>query len=101
LAVLSRYADDYGLFAGWDRRHHRVSVDGLDNNDEFTGSSRTELSPEEVQEYQVVNNGLSAEYGGASGGSINVLTRPGANVVFNIGPGKTRHLKHGIDLQFV
>jgi hypothetical protein len=27
------------------------------------GSSRIELSPEEVQEYQVVNNGLSAELG--------------------------------------
>src|SRR5256885_10687325 len=35
----------------------------------------TELSPEIVQEFQVVNNGLSAESGGASGGSINVITR--------------------------
>ena len=62
-------------------RSNNISVDGLDNNDEYTGSSRTELSPEDVQEYQVVNNGLSAEYGGASGGSINVVTRTGANVI--------------------
>jgi hypothetical protein len=58
-----------------------VSIDGLDNNDQYTGSSRTELSPEIVQEFQVVNNGLSAESGGASGGSINVITRSGTNSV--------------------
>jgi hypothetical protein len=34
-----------------------------------------------VQEFQVVNNGLSAESGGASGGSINVITRSGTNTV--------------------
>jgi outer membrane receptor for ferrienterochelin and colicin len=74
-------ADSGFTFGGLRPRSNNVSVDGLDNNDEFTGASRTELSPEEVQEYQVVNNGLSAEYGGASGGSINVVTRTGANVV--------------------
>jgi outer membrane receptor for ferrienterochelin and colicin len=72
-------ADSGFTFGGLRPRSNNVSVDGLDNNDEYTGSSRTELSPEEVQEYQVVNNGLSAEYGGASGGSINVVTRTGAN----------------------
>jgi outer membrane receptor protein involved in Fe transport len=74
-------ADSGFTFGGLRPRSNNISVDGLDNNDEYTGSSRTELSPEEVQEYQVVNNGLSAEYGGASGGSINVITRTGANVV--------------------
>src|SRR6202162_5532460 len=74
-------ADSGFTFGGLRPRSNNISVDGLDNNDEYTGSSRTELSPEEVQEYQVVNNGLSAEYGGASGGSINVVTRTGANVI--------------------
>jgi len=68
-------------FGGLRTRSNNVSIDGLDNNDEYTGSSRTELSPEIVQEFQVVNNGLSAESGGASGGSINVITRPGTNVI--------------------
>ena len=72
-------------FGGLRPRSNNISVDGLDNNDEYTGSSRTELSPEDVQEYQVVNNGLSAEYGGASGGSINVVTRTGANVIHGDG----------------
>lgn len=68
-------------FGGLRPQSNNVLVDGLDNNDEFTGSSRTELSPEIVQEFQVVNNGLSAESGGASGGSINVITRSGTNII--------------------
>ena len=68
-------------FGGLRTRSNNLSIDGLDNNDEYTGSSRTELSPEIVQEFQVVNNGLSAESGGASGGSINVITRSGTNVI--------------------
>ncbi len=68
-------------FGGLRPRSNNLSIDGLDNNDEYTGSSRTELSPEIVQEFQVVNNGLSAESGGASGGSINVITRSGTNTI--------------------
>ncbi len=68
-------------FGGLRARSNTISIDGLDNNDEYTGSSRTELSPEIVQEFQVVQNGLSAESGGASGGSINVITRSGANTI--------------------
>src|SRR5258708_763085 len=68
-------------FGGLRSRSNNLSIDGLDNNDEYTGSSRTELSPEIVQEFQVVNNGLSAESGGASGGSINVITRSGTNTI--------------------
>jgi outer membrane receptor protein involved in Fe transport len=68
-------------FGGLRSRSNNVSIDGLDNNDEYLGSSRIELSPEIVQEFQVVNNGLSAESGGASGGSINVITRSGTNTI--------------------
>src|ERR1700722_2199172 len=68
-------------FGGLRARSNNISIDGLDNNDEYTGSGRTELSPEIAQEFQVVQNGLSAESGGASGGSINVITRSGANTI--------------------
>src|SRR5260370_35562400 len=53
-------------FGGLRSRSNNLSIHGLNNNDEYTGSNRTELSPEIVQEFQVVNNGLSAESGGAS-----------------------------------
>ena len=62
-------------------RSNNITIDGLDNNEEYVGSSRTELSLETVQEFQVVNAGLSAETGGASGGSTNVITRVGANTM--------------------
>jgi hypothetical protein len=68
-------------FGGLRARSNNISIDGLDNNDEYSGSGRTELSPEIVQEFQVVQSGLSAESGGASGGSINVITRSGSNMI--------------------
>jgi hypothetical protein len=68
-------------FGGLRTRSNNVTIDGVDNNDEYLGSSRTELSLETVREFQVVNSGLSAETGGASGGSINVVTRSGSNML--------------------
>src|SRR5260370_26761624 len=68
-------------FGGLRSRSNNLSMDGLDKNEEYTRSRRTELSPEIVQEFQVVNNGPSAESGGASGGSINVITRSGTNTI--------------------
>ena len=67
-------------FGGLRPRSNAVYIDGVDNNDEFTGAGRTELSLETVREFQVVNQGLSAEAGGAAGGSINVVTKTGTNV---------------------
>jgi hypothetical protein len=78
---LAALPDSGFTFGGLRGRSNNVTIDGLDNNDEYVGSSRTELSLETVQEFQVVNAGLSAETGGASGGSINVVTRTGANQI--------------------
>lgn len=68
-------------FGGLRPRSNAIYIDGVDNNDEFTGASRTELSLETVREFQVVNQGLSAEAGGAAGGSINVVTKSGADTM--------------------
>jgi len=43
--------------------------------------SRTELSLEAVREFQVVKSGWLAESGGGSAGSINVVTKSGANTL--------------------
>jgi hypothetical protein len=68
-------------FAGLRPRSNMLTIDGLDNNDRYSGTSRTELSLETVQEFQVVNNGWDAEGGGASGGAINVVTKSGTNTI--------------------
>jgi hypothetical protein len=72
-------ADSGFTFGGLRPRSNTISIDGLDNTDETTGASRVALSPEIVREFQIVNNGLSAEFGGAAGGAINVVTRTGEN----------------------
>src|SRR5215475_3026490 len=74
-------ADSGFTFAGLRSRSNSLYIDGVENNDEFTGSARTELSPETVQEFQVVNNGLSAESGGGASGPINVITKGGVNTL--------------------
>jgi hypothetical protein len=77
----SALADSGFTFAGLRSRSNSLYIDGVENNDEFSGSARTELSPETVQEFQVVNNGLSAESGGGASGPINVITKSGINTL--------------------
>ena len=81
----SALADSGFTFAGLRSRSNSLYIDGVENNDEFTGSARTELSPETVQEFQVVNNGLSAESGGGASGPINVITKSGVNTLHGDG----------------
>ena len=57
-----------------------LSIDGVDDDDEYTGLSRTELSPEAISDFQVVNHGYAAQSGGAAGGSVNVETRSGGKL---------------------
>src|SRR5258706_8176399 len=72
-------ADSGFTFGGLRPRSNSISIDGLDNTDETTGAARVALSPEIVREFQIINNGQSAEFGGAAGGAINVVTRVGQN----------------------
>jgi hypothetical protein len=75
----SPLADSGFTFGGLRPRSNSISIDGLDNTDETTGAARVALSPEIIREFQIVNNGQSAEFGGAAGGAINVVTRVGEN----------------------
>ena len=55
-------------------------VDGANNND--TGSNRTILiypSIESIAEFKMLRNSYGAEYGGAAGAVINIVTRSGSN----------------------
>jgi hypothetical protein len=79
--VTSTLPDSGFSFGGLRPRSNTLTIDGLDNNDEFTGSSRTELSLETVREFQVISHGWSVENGSASGGGINVVTKSGANTI--------------------
>ena len=75
----SALGDSGFIFGGLRPRSNMISIDGLDNTDETTGAARVALSPEIVREFQIINNGISAESGGAGGGAINVVTKTGSN----------------------
>ena len=70
-----------------------LQVDGADNNNTFFGQSfgRTgtrppyQFSEESVQEFQVNQNGFSAEFGRAGGAVINVVTKSGTNQIHGSG----------------
>lgn len=66
-------------FAGQRARSNNITVDGLDNNDETVGSVRALFSQEAIREFQVVAGAFPAEFGKASGGLVNVVTRSGTN----------------------
>ncbi len=66
-------------FGGIRPGSNSVRIDGVDDDDEFSGASRTQLSPEAINDFQVVNHGFAAESGGAAGGAVDVQTRAGLN----------------------
>jgi hypothetical protein len=73
-------APSSGLNIGGQRgRSTLVQVDGADNTDNSVNASRSTVSQEAVQEFQVATNSYAPEFGRATGGIINVVTKGGTN----------------------
>src|SRR3954466_4619644 len=71
-----------GLNVGGQRaRSNLVNVDGEDAIDNSVNGVRSTVSQEAVQEFQLITNGYSAEYGRAAGGVVNIITRSGTNAI--------------------
>ncbi|MDP9051194.1 MAG: carboxypeptidase regulatory-like domain-containing protein [Acidobacteriota bacterium] len=66
-------------FGGLRPGSNAVYLDGVNDDDEYSGGSRTQLSPEAISDFQIVNHGFAAESGGGAGGSVDVETRSGLN----------------------
>jgi len=66
-------------FGGQRGRSNLVQVDGADNTDNSVNASRSTVSQEAVQEFQVVTNSFAAEFGRSAGGVVNVVTKSGTN----------------------
>ncbi len=59
---------------------NNFQIDGIDNNDNGTASNAvTSMPPESIQEFRLVSNNFSAEYGRNSGGVINAVMKSGTN----------------------
>jgi hypothetical protein len=60
---------------------NNVFVDGATNAMQFYGTQAESYPQDWIQEFQVMTNGFSAEFGQASGAVLNVITKSGANTV--------------------
>ena len=56
-----------------------ILLDGGENVDNFTATVGMSIPLDAVGEFRVITSNFSAEYGRASGGIVNVSTRPGTN----------------------
>lgn len=55
--------------------------DGGINNDRYTNVALPIPNPDAVQEFSFLTNSFSAEYGAASGGVVNIVTKSGTNAL--------------------
>lgn len=75
-------APNSGLSIGGARaRGNMVSVDGADAVDNSVNGIRSTVSQEAVQEFQLILSNYNAEYGRATGGVVNIVTKSGSNAV--------------------
>jgi hypothetical protein len=65
--------------SGQRARSNLVNVDGADATDNSVNGVRSTVSQEAVQEFQIITNNYASEYGRASGGVVNIITRSGSN----------------------
>ena len=83
-----------GLNVGGQRaRANLVNVDGADAVDNSVNGVRSTVSQEAVQEFQIITNGYAAEYGRASGGVVNIVTRSGTDAFHGTAFGYLRNRK--------
>lgn len=72
--------DSSGLtFVGQRGRANNISLDGLDHNGVNLGNVRGTISQDAAGEFQVLTSGYAAEFGKASGGLVNIVSRSGTN----------------------
>jgi len=75
-------------FGGMSENYKSIWLEGVDFNDEVTGggsslssATRIALAQETIQEFQVMANSYSAEFGRSASGAINIVTKSGGNSV--------------------
>jgi hypothetical protein len=78
-------------FGGQRARSNQVSVDGADAVDNSVNGIRATVSQEAVQEFQIIVSNYMPEFGRATGGVINIVTKGGSNEIHGNTFGYFRH----------
>ncbi|MDE1163155.1 MAG: TonB-dependent receptor [Acidobacteriaceae bacterium] len=60
-------------------RSNSIMIDGVENNGALNGNVRQTLSQDAIAQFQVLTEQMPAEFGGAGGGFVNVVTRGGTD----------------------
>jgi len=68
-------------FAGQNIHFNFIAVDGADDISTASGIQRGTPSQEAVQEFRVINTDYTAEFGRATAGIVNIITKSGTNDV--------------------
>ncbi|HEU4712558.1 MAG TPA: TonB-dependent receptor [Pyrinomonadaceae bacterium] len=66
-------------FGGQREYYTSILTDGVDNTQTVTGLTRAVPSAEGIQEFRILNNSFSSEYGRTLGGLVNIITKSGTN----------------------
>ncbi len=73
------FAGTWIATSGQNARNNQLLVDGVVSDSVQMGLPRATVPIESVGEFTVLTNGFAAEYGGASGAIVSVVTRSGTN----------------------
>lgn len=60
-------------------RSNNFTIDGANNNDQSLSIPRQNLPPEALEQFQIITNTFSAEFGRNAGSYVNQITRSGTN----------------------
>lgn len=60
---------------------NNFTLDGVDNNDPYINRYVLQPSVDSIEEFKVLTNNYSAEYGRSAGAQLNVVTRDGTNTL--------------------
>jgi hypothetical protein len=79
-AAAGGQADQYGIsFAGSTSVENTYVIEGINTTDTAYGQLSSNLPNEFISETEVITGGYNAEYGRATGGIVNVVTKQGSN----------------------
>jgi hypothetical protein len=68
-------------FSGQRAAGTEVLLDGVENEDNYDATVGLNIPLDSVEEYRVITNGFDAQYGRASGGIVNLITKGGTNTL--------------------